>query len=446
MKCRALNSKNQVIWFGRDFSKKATKSSITLNTGETVILDHIVNTNEIVNINGKLYIVSKSSVYELKGNACVDLATQFNNYSGSARIADIQYLDDGNVRLSCVLDQVSTDYGTQQSVNMNGLYENSIVDKLLIEKFDEWDSDDKSLILKTNLSPQYNNVEIWYGLDNDDKDMNDYDVYPARYEDDAEQEIGYYIVVPKSKIVEPDMTRQLYIFGLADIIKALDVKTVAEGGTIENTTFTRKNLTFISTNFAKEDGWLRDFRITDTREYVPLFINRGKVEIAESFDADTSITTRSCPVFPALDFLLDNGSYEYWSPNDRAFYSEIVPGVRERIFAAPYYSSDGTVTFVSDKVENYTENSQAVADSLTQRLSVIKGELWYQVNYGLPLMEKQRGTNVLDLVIGDIISSHPGVASLDSYISKVVGHEYSYECKITTVFADSLTISNKLTI
>ena len=95
---------------------------------------------------------------------------------------------------------------------------------------------------------------------------------------------------------------------------------------------------------------------------------------------------------------------------------------------------------------NYAESSQAVADSLTQRLSVIKGELWYQVNYGLPLTEKQRGTNVLDLVIGDIISSHPGVASLDSYKSKLVGHTYYYDCQITSVFGETLTVTNNLTV
>lgn len=95
---------------------------------------------------------------------------------------------------------------------------------------------------------------------------------------------------------------------------------------------------------------------------------------------------------------------------------------------------------------NYSEDSQAVADSLTQRLSVIKGELWYQVNYGLPLTEKQRGTNVLDLVIGDIISSHPGVASLDSYKSKLVGHTYYYDCQIMSVFGETLSVTNNLTV
>lgn len=96
--------------------------------------------------------------------------------------------------------------------------------------------------------------------------------------------------------------------------------------------------------------------------------------------------------------------------------------------------------------QNYISDTDAVVASLNQRLSVIKGELWYQVNYGLPLTEKQRGTTVLDLVISDIITSHPGVASLDSYTSKVSGHTYYYDCKITSVFGDSVTVSNNLTV
>nr|DAD96456.1 MAG TPA: lysozyme-like protein [Myoviridae sp. ctj3P51] len=112
----------------------------------------------------------------------------------------------------------------------------------------------------------------------------------------------------------------------------------------------------------------------------------------------------------------------------------------EKIIAG--YATLVTETFVS----NYVSDTDAVVASLNQRLSVIKGELWYQVNYGLPLMDKQRGTNVLDLVLADIITSHPGVASLDSYSSRTVDHIYYYDCKITSVYGESVAISNNLTI
>lgn len=113
------------------------------------------------------------------------------------------------------------------------------------------------------------------------------------------------------------------------------------------------------------------------------------------------------------------------------------PGVADQV---------GIASLTNPPADNYVEDTDAVAASLNQRLSVIKGELWYQVNYGLPLTEKQQSTTVLDLVIGDIISSHPGVASLDLYKSKLVGHTYYYDCQITSVFGETLSVTNNLTV
>lgn len=104
----------------------------------------------------------------------------------------------------------------------------------------------------------------------------------------------------------------------------------------------------------------------------------------------------------------------------------------------------GRGSLTASSVSNYAEDTDAVVASLIQRLSIIKGELWYQVNYGLPLTDKQTSVNVFDLVIADIISSHPGVASLDKYTSKIVDHTYYYSCQITSIFGDKLTISNEI--
>ncbi len=104
----------------------------------------------------------------------------------------------------------------------------------------------------------------------------------------------------------------------------------------------------------------------------------------------------------------------------------------------------GRGSLTAPSVANYAEDTDAVVASLIQRLSIIKGELWYQVNYGLPLTDKQTSVNVFDLVIADIISSHPGVASLDKYTSKIVDHTYYYSCQITSIFGDKLTISNEI--
>lgn len=108
-----------------------------------------------------------------------------------------------------------------------------------------------------------------------------------------------------------------------------------------------------------------------------------------------------------------------------------------------FTTSLGKCTLTTDpKLPNYVEDTDAVVVSLIQRLSVIKGELWWQVNYGIPLTDKVRGTTLYDMVVTDIITSHPGVASIQSYSSNLVGHTYTYTCTIKTVFGDIATISN----
>ena len=56
-----------------------------------------------------------------------------------------------------------------------------------------------------------------------------------------------------------------------------------------------------------------------------------------------------------------------------------------------------------DFVENFVENEKAVAQSLKKKLSVIQGELWYHINYELPLYNKVKSKGVLDAVILGIL-------------------------------------------
>lgn len=73
----------------------------------------------------------------------------------------------------------------------------------------------------------------------------------------------------------------------------------------------------------------------------------------------------------------------------------------------------------NDKHDNYAEGVEGVQSSLIQRLSIIRGELWYQVNYGLPLLDKIKNKSVMDASILEIITNHPQVKSVSSYISTV---------------------------
>lgn len=85
---------------------------------------------------------------------------------------------------------------------------------------------------------------------------------------------------------------------------------------------------------------------------------------------------------------------------------------------------DGT----AKKANNYSENQKAVSDSLTQRLNVLQGELWYSFNEGFPLWDNHKNVNVLDAYISEVILNHPDVKSIlefNSKIERVEGQQYS---------------------
>lgn len=116
-------------------------------------------------------------------------------------------------------------------------------------------------------------------------------------------------------------------------------------------------------------------------------------------------------------------------------------------------NQDGTAKFYNstNKHDNYATEKQAVADSLTQRLNVLQGELWYSVNEGFPLWEKHKNTNVLDIYITSTILKHPDVSEVIEFSSEITQkegqnyHIYSAWVRIMTKYGE-LTISTDKTI
>lgn len=86
--------------------------------------------------------------------------------------------------------------------------------------------------------------------------------------------------------------------------------------------------------------------------------------------------------------------------------------------------------------DNYATEQQGVADSLTQRLSVLKNELWYQMNYGLPLFEKYRSKGTMDAYIVSTVLSHPDVRSFASFSSTLERNSYSCNFVVNTTYGE----------
>lgn len=112
-----------------------------------------------------------------------------------------------------------------------------------------------------------------------------------------------------------------------------------------------------------------------------------------------------------------------------------------------YYSlsnvgSTGTSKFFNpnDIHDNFSKDLDATYDSLIQHLSVMKGELWFSANYGLPLLEKVKNKIVIDTSIASIINSITGVETLQTLSSSIFNHKYSAEIKIKSIYGD-LTVS-----
>lgn len=90
---------------------------------------------------------------------------------------------------------------------------------------------------------------------------------------------------------------------------------------------------------------------------------------------------------------------------------------------------------------NFADKQEGVANSLTQRLSVIAGELWYNVSYGLPLLEKVDSKTAIDATVSEIVLSHPDVTDISEFSSEISGTKYSARVTVETVFGDlELTI------
>ena len=86
------------------------------------------------------------------------------------------------------------------------------------------------------------------------------------------------------------------------------------------------------------------------------------------------------------------------------------------------------------RADNYSEGQQAVSSSLTQRLSVLKRELWYKIDFGLPLFDKIKSKAIIDSNVIATITSNEDVVRIESFESSLVDKVYSCSAKIMTKY------------
>lgn len=97
------------------------------------------------------------------------------------------------------------------------------------------------------------------------------------------------------------------------------------------------------------------------------------------------------------------------------------------------------------KADNYVEDNEAVTASLIQQLSVIKTELWYDINYGIPLLDKISNKAIFDSTILNIINNHQGVKEIVEYKSSLEKNQYIFEVKIISIYNKEIYYTNSFT-
>lgn len=106
-------------------------------------------------------------------------------------------------------------------------------------------------------------------------------------------------------------------------------------------------------------------------------------------------------------------------------------------------NTDGTAKFVdlNNKHDNFSSENTMVRDCLIQRLSIIKHELWYNYQYGMPLVDDDTAKVTIDTFVMKTIQEHQDVLEITKFTSWLDKHNYHCDVKFTTVFGNtSLTL------
>ena len=88
----------------------------------------------------------------------------------------------------------------------------------------------------------------------------------------------------------------------------------------------------------------------------------------------------------------------------------------------------------TNKHANYATNVEGVTNSLRQRLSVLKNELWYDYNRGMPLPDKVRNKAIIDAYIIQTILEHPDIIDIEGFESEQERNMYSCYIVVNTIY------------
>ena len=103
-------------------------------------------------------------------------------------------------------------------------------------------------------------------------------------------------------------------------------------------------------------------------------------------------------------------------------------------------SKDAPAKGDQQSAANFSDGLQAVADDLTEKLSVMRTELWHSMSFGLPLLDKVKSKALIDSAVADIVLRQPNVIGISKFSSAVNQKEYHADIEVQTALGN-LTIN-----
>lgn len=85
---------------------------------------------------------------------------------------------------------------------------------------------------------------------------------------------------------------------------------------------------------------------------------------------------------------------------------------------------------------SFLSNADYIANDLLQKLSVIKSELWYDVNFGIPLLDKPLSKQAIDTAVLSIITKHSAILAILNFQSTIVANVYTANITMSSIYGD----------
>lgn len=90
----------------------------------------------------------------------------------------------------------------------------------------------------------------------------------------------------------------------------------------------------------------------------------------------------------------------------------------------------------SIKADNIVDGVEGLVSHLNQSLSVLEGELWWNMNEGIPLVEKYRSKGIMDSYILGVIDRYNEITGIKNFESTLTGNKYECDIIIESIYGD----------